>query len=269
MKNQIDFSLTTYSWLLKKLNDCDFCFRQISEINKVDEIQKIVYLRHDIDLHISMVKELAQLESALKISAIYYVPLTLHFNVLYPENRQTLRHLIELGHKIGLHYDLETYPGDYIKARKHLDLEVDILSQIVGQSVKTITMHAPYKGQPDPFRMIDEYVNPHDPRYQKDLLYVSDSCRAWRDESLLACFSSNPPRRLLLTIHPELWLDGTIEDRMTYLNEVLIEKGTCQHRNYFDKDVRKVWLTHPAPRLHDEREKKNRAIVDSHNLPHA
>jgi hypothetical protein len=61
----IDFSLIRYSWLLKKLNNCGFYFHQVSEINKVDEIQKIVYLRHDIDLHVCLVEELAQVESGL------------------------------------------------------------------------------------------------------------------------------------------------------------------------------------------------------------
>lgn len=267
MKAKIDFSLNRYCWLLKKLNDRGFCFRRTSDI-KVNEIPKTVYLRHDIDLHVCLIEEIAQVESDLNISATYYVPLTLHFNVLYPENRRKLRHVIELGHEIGLHYDLETYPVDYSEARKHLDWEIDLLSQVVGQPVNTITMHQPHKGQPDPFRMIDEYVNPHDPRYQKDLLYVSDSCRAWRDEKLLTCFSSKPPRRLLLATHPGLWLDGTIDDRIMYIDKVLIKKGTRQHRDYFDKAVRKVWLTHSAPRFHDEREKKrNRAIADDPDLP--
>jgi hypothetical protein len=53
-----------------------------------------------------------------------------------------------------------------------------------------------------------------------------------------------------------------------YLDEVLIKEGTRQHRDYFNKDVRKVWLTHPAPRLHDEQEKKNsRAVAGDPDLP--
>jgi hypothetical protein len=117
-------------------------------------------------------------------------------------------------------------------------------------------MHLPHKGQPDPFQQLDEYTHPHDPRYQEGLLYVSDSCRAWRDESLLTCFGSSPPRRLLLTSHPELWLDGTIADRMMYLDRVLIENASRQCIDYFNQDVRHVWVNHPGPRLHDERERQ-------------
>lgn len=255
MNNFYNFTLSNYSSLLKKFEECGFNFRLVTEMKNSEE-KKVVFLRHDIDLHISLVKELAQIESSMNISATYYVPLTLHFNVLYPKNRQIIRDLVELGHNVGLHYDLETYPYDCSKARKHLDWEVGLLSDIIGQSVNTIAMHQPHKGQPDLFRIIDDYVNPHDPRYQNGLLYVSDSCRAWRDETISLFFCANPPSRLLLTTHPELWLDGSIDDRMVYLDEVLIKKGTSQNIDYFDKNVREVWLSHPAPMLHDERQKK-------------
>ena len=162
--------------------------------------------------------------------------------------------ICNLGHEIGLHYDLETYPTDPSAAHEHLSWEVTVLSDLIEQPVKSICMHQPYKGTQDPFLQTDEYINPNDPRYQKNLLYVSDSCRAWRDEKLLTCFGPNPPHRLLLTIHPELWLDGSMGDRIQYLDKILMENGVRQHRDYFDHEVREVWMTHIAPRQHDERE---------------
>ena len=114
-------------------------------------------------------------------------------------------------------------------------------------------MHQPHTGQNDPYKMQDEFVHPHDPRYQKDLLYVSDSCRAWRDENLLYCYSSTPPMRLLLATHPELWLDGSVKDRNAYI-QVLIDNATRSYKTYFNQTVRHVWDTHPGPRLHNKRE---------------
>jgi hypothetical protein len=200
--------------------------------------------------------KVAKAESECGVYATYYVPLTLHYNVLYPDNRRTLRYLIELGHEIGLHYDMETYPMEPEQAVKHLNWEVSILSEVVGHPIHTISMHQPHQGYPDPFQEIDDYVHPRDPRYQDGLLYVSDSCRAWRDEKLLACFGPDPPRRLLLLTHPELWQDGTIGDRMQYLDQVLLETAVREKKEYFDKYVRTVWSSHPGPRLHDEREKR-------------
>lgn len=248
------FDLHSYETLLVDLANSGYVFCKVSEVRNGPS-GRVVFLRHDVDAHIQGIEQMAVVEAPHGIQATYHIPLTLQFNPLYPDNQRILRQIRDLGHEIGLHYDMETYPTDPGQAREHLDWEVRILSEVVGEPIRTTCMHQPHKGQPDPFQEIADYVNPHDPRYREGLLYISDSCRAWRDESLLTCFGPNPPRRLLLNTHPELWLDGTVVDRVMYLDKVLIENGTRQHRDYFDKYVRQVWLNHPAPRLHDERER--------------
>jgi hypothetical protein len=248
------FDLKSYESFLLDLSNAGYHFQPVSRIHEINEKKNIVYIRHDIDLHILGIDKMAEIEHLYDIRSTYYVLLTQHYNILYPENQNILHKIIELGHEIGLHYDLETYPTSSTECKSRLNWESEVLGKIVGAPVQTIAMHQPHKGMPDPFRIIDEYINPHDSRYQKDLLYVSDSCRAWRDEALLTCFGPNPPRRLLLSTHPELWLDGTIEDRIAYLDKILIKSGIQQYIEFFDKVVRKVWLKHPAAEMHDERE---------------
>jgi hypothetical protein len=254
IENMPSFDLQSYERLLNGFRNNSYKFRLVSEIRH-EYGGRVVYLRHDIDLHLQGIERMPEIEAKNGIQATYYVPLTAHFNPLYPENRRVLRRIQDLGHEIGLHYDMTTYPTEEVEAKKHLDWEVNILSRITGKPVRTISMHQPHTGQPDPFRELDKYIHPHDPRYQNNLLYISDSCRAWRDESLLTCFSPNPPLRLLLLIHPELWLNGKVKDRMKYLNQVLMKNGLHQHRNYFDSVLRQIWMTHPAPKLHDKRNK--------------
>lgn len=219
-----------------------------------DSGKKAVFLRHDIDLHLSGVDELARIEARMGVKATYYVLLTSHYNVLCPDNRKILQDLLGWGHEVGLHYDMETYPEDVAKARNHLEEEVELLSRMVGRPIFTISMHQPHLGKSDPFRQLKGYLHPHDPRYGENLLYISDSCRAWRDERLLACFGDDPPRRVLLSVHPELWLDGTVTDRMVYLDQVLMKNGLLQMRRYYEETVRRIWETHPATTLHDGRE---------------
>jgi hypothetical protein len=249
------FGLDDYEALLRSLKTAGYEFRPVTALASYSG-GKVVYLRHDVDLHLALVEQMAEIEAKMGRAATYYVLLTSHYNVLYPENQSILHHLVELGHEIGLHYDMGTYPEDREQARAHLDWEVSVLSKVVGKPVRTICMHQPHQGHPDPFRELDEYIHPHDPRYQHNLLYISDSCRAWRDESLLTCFGPNPPWRVMLSIHPELWLDGSIADRFVYLNEVLLENGLRQSRRYFEETVRQVWERHPATKLHDARERK-------------
>ncbi len=247
------FGLDEYTNLLNQFINAGYRFQTIDQFRE-HYPGKIAYLRHDVDLDITLIREMALVEQHLGVCATYFIPLTLSFNALYTPNRRILRQLCDMGHQIGLHYDMETYPTDPQKAREHLDWEAQILGKIIEQTICAICMHTPYKGQADPFRQLDDYAHPHDPRYQEDLLYVSDSCRAWRDESLLTCFGPNPPRRLLLNLHPEFWLDASVVDRIQYLDVVLLSNTLQQRREYLEK-VRKVWLSHPAAKLHDERQR--------------
>ena len=249
------FDLMYYESFIQNLANAGYKFKPVSKIKDINKKHNIVYIRHDIDLHILGIDKIAEIENFNGVSSTFYVLLTQHYNILQPENQHILRKIIKLGHEIGLHYDLETYPIRSIESKERLNWESEFLEKIIGARVRTISMHQPHREKADPFLTINEYVNPHDPRYQKDLLYVSDSCRAWRDETLLTCFGPNPPRRLLLSTHPELWLDGTIEDRIAYLDKIVVKNGTQQYLNFFDKIVRKIWLTHPATKLHDKREK--------------
>lgn len=252
MKKLPSFSLDDYYNLIESLETVGYEFQPLTALASYSG-GKVIYLRHDIDMHLTQVDQMAEIEMKMGYVATYYVLLTAQYNIFCPENQNILRRLVEMGHKIGLHYDLETYPKNLKKARAHLDWEISVLSRVVGEPIHTIDMHQPHQGQPDPFRKLDEYINPHDPRYQHNLLYVSDSCRAWRDENLLTCFGLIPPQRLMITIHPELWFDGSIADRFTYLDEVLLKNALGQSSRYFEETVRRLWEQHPAPKLHDAR----------------
>lgn len=253
MKQQMpEFSLPGYRQLLLDLTEHDYELRTVGQM--ADPVPaRAAYLRHDIDLHVPGVERMAELEAELGARATYYVLLTQHYNPMYPENRAALRRIAALGHEIGLHYDLTTYPTDDVGARTHLQWEVDLLSAVVGVEVRTISMHQPSAGQDDVLRGTDDFVHPHDPRLGADLLYVSDSCRAWRDETLLRCFGPDAPRRLLLLAHPEVWLDGEVRNRTDYLEQVLLPNTVAQHEAFITETVRGVWASHPGPRQHDAR----------------
>jgi hypothetical protein len=252
------FGLSEYTILLRDLSTAGYRFGAIAATTTNEPPGRVVFLRHDVDLHLRSVESLAELEARCGVSATYYVPLTLHFNPLYPENRRILHAIRDCGHAIGLHYDLGTYPTEPDAARRHLDWEADILGAIVERPIRTICLHNPHKGQPDPFRELSKYTNPDSSSFRQDCLYVSDSCRAWRDESLLRCFGDAPPRRVLLNTHPELWLDGSISDRMEYLEKVLRQSGVRQHLDYFDY-VRQVWSARDTSRLQSVRPREDTA----------
>jgi hypothetical protein len=240
------FALDEYGALLGDLLAHGYVSRPVEEIAEPHDAHAL-YLRHDVDAHITGIERVGRIEAELGAVATYYIPLTLPFNPFYPENAAVLRELVAMGHRLGLHYDLATYPDGDAAARECLDREAGALREIVGMPVRTICMHNPSLQGEDRFRAVDGYVHPHDPRHADGLLYVSDSCRAWRDEELLRCFGEDPPRRLLLNTHPELWLGIAEEGREQFLEGTLLENALEQQRAYVLEEIRSAWRKHAGP----------------------
>ena len=248
-----DFTVDAYRDFLGEAQGAGYTLTNVGAMPDWDG-GRFVYLRHDVDIHIPGIERLAAAERELGARATYFIPLTLHFNPSYPPNRAVLRGLVESGHEIGLHYDLGTYPRDLDAAWEHLDREAETLSRLVDAPVRSICMHSPWEGREDVFAIGGRYVHPHDPDRFGDVAYVSDSCRAWRDESLLALLTPDGPERLVLNTHPEVWLGAPGEERYDFLENTLRPNAIAQHEAYIPEKVRDAWEQHPGPRLHDERE---------------
>jgi hypothetical protein len=236
------FSIDEYVHLLGALSDAGYRFQPVTGLRQ-KSLRRSLYLRHDTDLDPRSAIAMAQAEAELGVRSTYYVLLTQHYNPMQIDNRRAIRLLGELGHDIGLHYDMESFPPEPALARRHLDWQAAVLAEIAERPVHTICMHQPSLGQGDPFLMTDDYLHPHDPRYQGSFAYISDSCRGWRDDRLLRCCLPDGPRRVMLNTHPELWLDGSISDRMAYL-DLLRDRVGAHYSVFIDTVVRETWQSH-------------------------
>jgi len=98
-----------------------------------------------------------------------------------------------------------------------------------------------------------DYVHPHDPRWSEGLVYISDSCRAWRDEALIDLVGDRAAERVLLNLHGELWLDSEVEDRVDYLRTVSTPTASAHADSYFNECMASIWTSHEAVRLDAER----------------
>ena len=187
-------------------------------------------------------------------SATYFVALTQPYNPAYPSNRAVLRELVRQGHRIGLHYDLTTYPREHDAARAHLLAEISRLEDLVESTVRTICMHNPWEGEADLFAAegLDGVLNPHAAAFAA-VRYISDSCRAWRDEALLECLRAPEAANVMINTHPELWLGDPGEDRHRFLEGALLSAATDDLREFLFEEVQPSWRRHPGARQHDLR----------------
>lgn len=252
------FSFADYGLLLQAMKRRGAAMHPLSELPALTESRNFVCLRHDVDCHLLGTVEMAEVEAGEGVRATYYVLMTGHYNPRSKSCRPVLRRLLEMGHEIGLHYDLSTYPVEPGAAALHLRNEAAALADAAGAPVRTISCHYPHKGLPDSFKTSDEFVHCHDPRHTKDVLYVSDSSRGWRDENMVRWLEAEPAtaaRGLELLTHPEVWHRGELRDRIQYFDEVLMPMATREVNEILARELRDIWFIHDGARMHDERER--------------
>ena len=244
MESLPGFDLREHGRLLEALQAVGYGLKPVGAMAQAVR-EPTVFLRHDLDFSLEAAVPMAELEASLGAQSTYYVLLHGPYDVSSSASRSCMRALRDAGHSIGLHYDLRDYPE--AGAEDRLRAEVDRLASLLGEPVTDIAMHEPHRGLGDPFRSVPGLVHPHDPRQAEGLLYVSDSCRAWRDESLLRCFLPQSPERVLLLTHPALWLDGSIAGGAEYIERTLLPSASEASRAYFTEEVPRIWERHPGP----------------------
>ena len=215
----MDFTLAKYSQLLNALKSYDF---------------EVLTLRHDVDLRPANSLRTAQIESDLGLYGIYYFRA-----VPQSWDESIIRHISELGHEIGYHYEsLTTCNGDIDAAYADFCKNLETLRQIV--PVKSICMHgsprSPFDSK-DIWKKYDYHTLgiENEPYLDTDfsqVFYLTDTGRRWdgykvsvrekipqyqdqwtrsgltfhsTDDIIKGLGEGIIPKRLMLTVHPQRW----------------------------------------------------------------
>jgi ribosomal protein S18 acetylase RimI-like enzyme len=216
-----------------------------------------VFLRHDIDFWPPAAVAMGEVERELGARATYFVRVAGIYNPAAPPHASAIRALVAQGHEVGLHYDLADYPGEPEGARAQLEREVAWLESISGARVATISAHEPHRMHGDMLREGTRFVHPHASAASAGVDYISDSCRAWRDDRLLEWLAAAPPRdrKLQWLTHPESWLGEACADRLAYLDQTLTPRVLAEATHYYRWELPSLWLTHAGGAAHDGRER--------------
>jgi len=249
MRDRFDFE--TYWWMMTRLARTHrwVRFRDFASGNPADPF---VIVRHDVDYSPAAALRLAEQEAERGLFATYFLLVgTRYYNLLAPEHARFARRLVELGHEVGLHYDVSfllSFPRAEWKPL--LRAQARMLGDLAGAGVVSIAMHQPALNGEDPFRGDPEFINAYEQRFVRDAVYVSDSCRAWRDESWSMLVTGAFPRRLQLALHPINWAEQD-RDRETIFRSVHDE--LCEEvRRAGDELLAKI-AVHSGVREHEGR----------------
>lgn len=196
--------------------------------------EKCVILRHDIDNSIEKAVRLAEIENEIGVRSTYFVLLTSDFyNVASAKSLAGLHRIADLGHEIGLHFDEMAYPeekcSDVPGLIRH---EADILGEILGMNISSVSMHRPSKATLAADYKIPGLVNSYGQTFFHDFKYLSDSRRRWR-EPVLAIISKEEAQRLHILTHA-IWYNDQEETIAETLSKFIT---AANHERYLtEKD---------------------------------
>ena len=227
-----------------------------SDMHHHRDISRFFLLRHDIDYSLESALQMAQHEAERGIRATYFLLLSSeNYNLLSGEASLFPRKLIELGHEVGLHYDVQALQKrsmSKIDLSNQLAWEIGILSNLTGSPILSIAMHNPSIYGDDPFIHTNDYINAYDPAFSQEIDYFSDSCGAWRDHAYNAFNNNNLPEKLQILIHPFLWDEkpGSRWDRLEAWTSK--KQQTLQQQKEL---ICNAWNQHAGVHEHEQRDK--------------
>lgn len=235
----MDFTLKKYTELLKALKDRDYIFQTYKDFI-LSPTERVVIMRHDVDLLPENSLSTAQIENSLGIHGTYY------FRIV-PESFDTdiIKKIDELGHEIGYHYedvDLVVKQNSGLKSK---NIEIDMIKDLAYQSfcnnlekvksiskVSTICMHGSPRSAFDnkiiwqkyDYKKLGIIGEPYFDLDFNEFGYLTDTGRRWngnkvsvrdkvdseynfdfRKTSDIINNIEKLPNKIMFTIHPQRW----------------------------------------------------------------
>ena len=189
-----------------------------------EDIDYPAIIRHDVDMDLQEAVNLAKIEKEEGIRATYFVLLTSdYYNLLAGDNLKSSKELLELGHEIGLHFDISAYDTNLsvAEAGKAIKKELEWLEQILEIKVKSISWHIPRKDLLGAhLDCLDELgvFNAYDPYFYLGYKYISDSMMRWR-EPVEEYIQKKEYNKLQILTHPIWYRDVQDKRDEEILNE--------------------------------------------------
>lgn len=134
-----DFTLEGLRVRLEEILEANYSFETDF---RLEDSTRAVFLRHDVDLSIDCALAIARLENKMDIASTFFLMVSSRFyNIGASSSMRGLRELLDLGHRVGLHFDGSVYPGGQVI--RGLDEELDYLGSKALEQIDFYSQHKP------------------------------------------------------------------------------------------------------------------------------
>ena len=167
-----------------------------------------VWIRHDIDFSLDKAVRFAEFEADLGIKSIYYILVNgPYYNPFHPENIEKIKMIKDLGHSIGIHFDLNNIKSVDATTQANLIHAFRALLEYYSiQEINYITFHRMIPS----FELVQLLSNEelYFPDMNKSFKYITDTNKNWTEDiSEVAKFYPN----IQINVHPEWWTEEEMD----------------------------------------------------------
>lgn len=231
----MEFTLEDYRKLLNTSLEIGY---KICSYDNIDDFERGIILRHDVDFSPIKALEVAKIEHELGVKSTYFVLLSTEFyNVFSNESAEIFKDILSMGHEIGLHFDEQRYTTTSLEQiKENIYNEAEILGRALSTQINVISMHRPSKFTLDASIELEGFINSYSKKYFKDMTYISDSRMHWREDPI-ALVSKNQTNKIHILTHP-FWYSDELENIQSklkkFLNEANVYRYTLLDKNFRD-----------------------------------
>jgi hypothetical protein len=225
----MDFTVQKYQSLLLSMIDAGYEFQTYNDFT-LQPKNKVIVLRHDVDLKPENSLSFAEIQAKLGIKGVYY------FRAVKESWDETIiKKISSLGHEIGYHYEnITTTNGDLYLAFNDFTKNLERLRKLA--PVSTICMHGSPMSKYDSkdlwktnnYKELGIIAEPYFDTDFNSVFYLTDTGRTWNSEKfsvrdkvnssftqkftetdeIIAAFNQNKlPNQIMFTFHPQRWND--------------------------------------------------------------
>jgi hypothetical protein len=203
-----DFTLRHYRETLQLAKDKGYIFPKMKDYEQYLNQERVIFLRHDIDIQLKNALNMSEIENSFGISATYFVRLHADYNPFSVMYYPIIKKILEQGHEIGLHHEVDFAilnnedKGELFKRARQ------VLEAIIGERVCGVAPHEPTRTSKliteQNLQEFDIGYEAYSPFFLTKNKYISDSSCNWREGCMCNFIISDTPRLSILT-HPIWW----------------------------------------------------------------
>ena len=189
--------------------DSGYKFLRMKDALNESDNEKVILMRHDLDMSLPAAFNLAKIEGDLGIKATYFVRLhAKNYNLLSQESYSFAHKIIEMGHEIGLHYELHIHPTLLPREEEIFMHSKALLESLLDTEITGMSYHEPARFMnEDDKRELPPGIQyeAYEERFIGNYKYISDSSAHWREGCM--CKHIGKEERLYILTHGFWWFD--------------------------------------------------------------